>query len=365
MRIGVLGAGSIGIRGVLTHLAVRDFDNLIVLAAVCDTEPGRAAAAAERFGAPRSFTTFDEMLAEGDIDAVTICTPIGQHYEQGVKAIEAGKHLHFNKTMTISTAEADDLIARADAKGVHIVCSPGQMLRPHLARMRELVQSGELGPIAWAAVGAAFGTYHEEEPVRQGDDVLSNINPAWYWRAPDGGPLWDMTVYGLHAITGILGPAKRVTAMSGALLKERSFRGQGYPSDCHDNTGMLLDFGNAVFGFAYGTTTGNLVATFGAPCIFGLNGAIVNEKLNGGPLGFEREAEHDVKGMNAVLPHYNDRHPTEEFHVFEDVLQLAELVTQGKPTPSTAEHARHVIEIIECAYRAAATGQTQELRTSF
>jgi predicted dehydrogenase len=47
------------------------------------------------------------------------------------------------------------------------------------------------------------------------------------------------------------------------------------------------------------------------------------------------------------------------------MLQLADLVREGKPTPSTPEHARHVIDIIESAYRAAETGQTQELRTTF
>ncbi|GAB4185439.1 MAG: hypothetical protein Fur005_47890 [Roseiflexaceae bacterium] len=45
-------------------------------------------------------------------------------------------------------------------------------------------------------------------------DVLSNVDPSWYFRKPGGGPLYDMTVYSLHGLTGVLGPAKRVTAMS-------------------------------------------------------------------------------------------------------------------------------------------------------
>jgi predicted dehydrogenase len=54
-----------------------------------------------------------------------------------------------------------------------------------------------------------------------------------------------------------------------------------------------------------------------------------------------------------------------EAHVFEDIMQLVGLVTEGTPTPVTPEHARHVIEIVEAGYRAAATGRTQELRTTF
>src|SRR5687768_3372840 len=109
LRFGILGAGSIGIRGALQHFAVGDFADRVVAAAVCDAVPGRAAAAAERYDVPQAFEDYEEMLARGGIDAVTIGTPIGLHYEQGVRAIEAGKHVHLNKTMTTTVAEADDL----------------------------------------------------------------------------------------------------------------------------------------------------------------------------------------------------------------------------------------------------------------
>jgi predicted dehydrogenase len=365
LRIGILGAGSIGIRGALVHLQVGDFADRAVAAAVCDTVPGRARAAAERFGVPQWFEDYDRMLAEGDLDAVTVGTPIALHYEQGLKAIEAGKHVHFNKTMTTTVAEADDLIARAAARGVKLVASPGQMLRPHLREIRRLVREGAIGRLAWATVGSSFGTYHETEGVRQGDDVLSNISPTWYWRKPGGGPLYDMTVYGLHSLTGILGPARRVTAVSGCLLREREFRGEAVPCDVDDNTAMLLEFGDAVFAFCYGTAAGTIVKGLGSPSFFGTGGSIIGEELNGEQIRYPGWETQQERGFNAILPHYDDRHPTEEFHVFEDLLQLVDWVQDGTPTVSTAEHARHVIDIIESAYRSAETGQAQELRTTF
>ena len=67
-----------------------------------------------------------------------------------------------------------------------------------------------------------------------------------------------------------------------------------------------------------------------------------------------------------VLPHVVGPHrDIPEAHVFEDIMQLVGLVRDGTPTPVTPEHARHVIEIIEAGYRAAETGQTQDLRTTF
>ena len=95
--IGVVGAGSIGIRGALDHLVLDDVQDMVRLAAVCDPAPGRAEAAAAKYGVARHYLTEDEVFADPDVDAVIICSPIGLHYGQGIKAIEAGKHIHFNK----------------------------------------------------------------------------------------------------------------------------------------------------------------------------------------------------------------------------------------------------------------------------
>jgi predicted dehydrogenase len=73
-----------------------------------------------------------------------------------------------------------------------------------------------------------------------------------------------------------------------------------------------------------------------------------------------------VLGHQRVLPHVVGPHrDIDEQHVYEDIMQLVDWVREGKPTPVTAEHARHVIEIIEMAYRSAETGQAQALATTF
>jgi predicted dehydrogenase len=297
------------------------------------------------------------------VDAITLGSPIGIHYEQGLQAIRAGKHIHFNKTMTTTADEATHLIDEARARGVKMVASPGQMLQAPHRQIRKLIQEGALGQLAWAATGAAFGSYHEKESVRTGTDVLSNINPAWYWRKPGGGPLYDMTVYGLHSLTGVLGPAKRVTAMSGVGIKEREYQGQMYPTDADDNTLMVLDFGNTLFAFVYGTFAGTLTE-FGMPSYFGTKGKIVGLKMNDEPLDYPGR-EEGVSHFH-LLPHVKGPHrKMGEAHVFEDIMQLVDLVRDGTPTPATPEHACHVIEIIEAGYRAAETGQTQTLKTTF
>jgi predicted dehydrogenase len=366
VRLGIVGTGSIALRGLLPHLTMEDVQDRVRVVAVCDPVVERAQAAAKKFGVPAAYADMESMLAAGGLDAVSIASPIGYHYEQGVKAVEAGLHVHFNKSMTTTVAEADDLIARAKARGVKLVASPGELINPRLQRIKELVQEGALGRLTWAITGSAFGRYHEQETsVRLGDDPLTNINPSWYFRRPGGGPLYDMTVYGLHALTGVVGPAKRVTAMSGVRLHEREFRGEMLPTDMDDQTMMVLDFGDSFFAYVYGVAAGNIPG-LGRPLIFGTKGMINGPTLNGEVIAYPRQEDALAYDYAAALPHVVGAHRgMEEAHVYEDVMQLVDWVREDIPTLATAEHARHVIEIFDAAYRSAATGQMQELHTTF
>lgn len=364
--IGVVGAGSIGIRGALAHLSLEDVQDRVFLAAVCDPVPGRADAAARRFGVARAYERYEDLLEDAAVDAVTLCSPIGLHYEQGLKAIQAGKHVHFNKTMTTTTAEATELIERAEAAAVKLVASPGEMLRPLNRAIHELVEGGALGKVSWAATGAAFGTYHEQESVRRGGET-GVIDPSWYWQKPGGGPLYDMTVYGLHALTGILGPAKRAVAMSGLGVRQREFQGALRECTADDNSLLLLDFGASVFAFVHGTFAGSLTG-LGRVNVYGGDGIVEGELHNGSPLEYpgRERARPGPFGDVVLLPHVTEAHAAlEEAHVFEDVMQLVDWVREDVPSVCDAHHARHVIEIIEAAYRSAETGRAQELETMF
>ena len=354
--MGVVGAGAIGIRGALMHLSQEDVQDRVRLAAVCDPVPGRAQAAAEKYGVAAHYASFEELLADPQVDMVTLCSPIGLHFAQGMQAIAAGKHIHFNKTMTTTCAEADQLIASAAAKGVKIVASPGMMLYPHNQRARRLVLEHALGELAWVLSGASgVGDYHMNEEFRTGKDILTDVNPAWYFQKPGGGPQYDLTVYCLHILTGILGPAKRVTAMSGLVIPERDYHGQKIACEMDDTTMLTLDFGGSLFALVYAAVKGGVTEGF-QPNIYGTKGAILGTKFG----------DLDLKAPADFEPHVSGAHTKmAESHVFEDMMQLTDWVRDGKPTIATPEHARHVIEIIEAGYAAAQTGSAQVLRTTF
>jgi predicted dehydrogenase len=372
--IGVVGAGMIAQRGILPHLSQDDVRDRVRLVAVCDPAPGRAVASAERFGIARPYESFEELLADPSVDAVSIASPIGLHFEQARASLQAGKHVHVNKTMSTSTAEADELIELATARSLSIVPSPGEVLRPQLRAIRKLIAQGAIGQLCWGICGCSLGSYHETDEEAERTSMPGGVpaDPSWYFRQPGGGPMYDVTVYALHQLTSVLGPARRVTALSGTVVPSRTFLGTEIVTEVDDNTIQLLDFDDGVHVVVYGTAAGNLIEDFAAGQYFGTEGTIMGLLLNGEPIDFEGRdltadrPTWDWDAQMRVLPHVVGRHrEIPEAHVFEDIMQLVGLVRDGTPTPVTPEHARHVIEIVEAGYRAAETGQTQDLRTTF
>ncbi len=355
--IGVVGAGAIGIRGALMHLSQEDVQDRVRLVAVCDPVPGRAEAAAEKYGVNAAYLTYEDLLLDSNVDAVTLCSPIGLHFEQGMQAIEAGKNIHFNKTMTTTVDEADALVAAAESAGIKIVASPGMMLHPFNQRIRRTILEGKLGKLAWAIGGttAGSGTYHLNEEFRTGEDILTSVDPTWYFKRPGGGPQYDVTVYVLHNLTGILGPAQRVTALSGIAIPERKHHGKVIATEMDDQTLLSIDFGDTVYAMIYATVAGSLTQGF-HPNFYGVGGAIIGTTF--GEVDMRREGDHQphVTGVHATMP---------ESHVFEDMMQLVDWIREGTPSLVSTDQARHVIDIIESGYRAAETGRTQVLRTSF
>jgi predicted dehydrogenase len=371
VRLGIVGVGALTLRALLPHLCEQDLDGVVSVDALCDPVPGRAADAAAQYGVARHYETIEDLVSDAEIDAVTIASPIGLHAEHGRIALRAGKHVHFNKTMSTTVAEANELIDLAANSGLRIVASPGEVLRPQLTRTRELIAEGAIGSLSWAICGCAFGRYHEEE-IERLDASKAPIDPTWYFKRPGGGPLYDMTAYALHGLTSVLGPAKRVTALSGLVVPIREFAGRSIAAEMDDNSIALLDFGNGAFAVATGTAGGTIIEDFGAACFFGTEGEIRGLLLNGEPFDFPgRELTTtaptwDWDVQMRVLPHVTGRHQEiPESHVFEDVMQLVDWVREDTPSPVTAEHARHVIDIIESTYRSAETSSTQALQTSF
>ena len=142
LRLGIVGlglAGSIMTHNLRQHSAVR-------LVAACDLNAAALGAFAADFDA---FTTsnLEELLALPDLDAVYIATPHQLHREQAVLAAHAGKHIVVEKPLALTLADCDQIIAAVEASGVELVVGHTHSFDPAVARMAEVIASGDLGPL--------------------------------------------------------------------------------------------------------------------------------------------------------------------------------------------------------------------------
>ncbi len=358
LRLGIVGCGSLTERGLLPHLSLaRD---RVRVTALCDVSEGRLRSLSARFDVPKTYTRLSGLLAEPDLDAVAIATPIPLHYEQSRAALDAGHHVYVQKTMAGTGKEARDLLHRSTREELTLAASPGQMALPAYARARDLVESGQVGRV-FLATGTTLAPGHETELLRS-TNRAEGPDPAWYY-APGSGPLRDMGVYLLHAITGILGFARRVSALSTQVLKERNWGGSTIRGGVDDNAVLSLELDEdrlAVVSAAYSETPVHL--HWGHLAISGSEGALeVRRRPNESAyeLLMRARGSPDVtrEAFGTGLGTAHDA--LEEAHVARDVLDFIEAVREGRSPLARAEDACHVIDIIEASERAATTGRVQ------
>jgi predicted dehydrogenase len=379
LKAGLVGCGSVALRGVLPHLSEPDAREKVALVAIADVALERAQAAAQRFGVPHAFASLDAMLSGVDLDLVLITTPIPLHYDNAMTAIAAGKHVYVQKSMTVTTAEAETLLAARDRAGVKLVAAPGYELFPLTAELRAAVQGGAIGNVA-AGFTYAFGFGHEHEGIRQGTGALESINPLWYYRA-GAGPLPDVTIYSLQLLTSVLGPVQRVTSLANKLMPERSWRGETVQIEVPDNQAVLLEFASGALITALGADASNSTRfDWGAFELFGTHGTLTVTRVDGMtgyPLAFEVSGgggwgTFGVEGGPRAIempvsaqPYLTGAHLThEEGHVYADIMELADAILESRAPRASGEQALHVVEIIEKAHIAARTGVAQNVTSS-
>jgi predicted dehydrogenase len=126
---------------------VRNFDELADLTWICDSDEGRRAEFGARYPNARVTASFEEMVADDDLQAVVIATPVPTHHPLAKQALGAGKHVFVEKPPAMRAAEMEELVGLAEERG--LVLMPGHLLlyHPGVQKLKELVDSGELGDV--------------------------------------------------------------------------------------------------------------------------------------------------------------------------------------------------------------------------
>ena len=157
VRWGILSTANIGTEKVIPGIQASAHSEVV---AIASRDLGKAQAAAAKLGIPKAYGTYEELLADGEIDAIYNPLPNHLHVPMTVAATQAGKHVLCEKPIALSAANAEGLRA----------CRPDRLVleafmirfHPQWLRAREIVRSGELGDIR--AINAVF-TYFNADPA--------------------------------------------------------------------------------------------------------------------------------------------------------------------------------------------------------
>ena len=177
LRLGVIGLGG-ATRQMLPSIAAHP--GLRIVAGADPRAEARERFASDYGAAP--FASAEALCASRDVDAVYIATPHQYHRDNALAAAAAGKHIVVEKPMALTLEDCDAMIAAAERSGVHLIVGHTHSFDPPIAKMSEIIRSGELGPLAMVNT-FSYGNFlyrprrPEELDTAQGGGIIYNQVP--------------------------------------------------------------------------------------------------------------------------------------------------------------------------------------------
>jgi predicted dehydrogenase len=346
IKVAVIGCGSVSTQ-YLPHLSKSPYVELV---SACDIIPERARKQADTYRIPHHFPHIDQLLAGPTFDLLINLTDMQEHGRLNKQALLAGKHIWSEKPMANTYREGKALLDLARQKKLRLWGAPAVVNSPQFAFMAKAIREGKLGKVSSAH--AHYG----------------HLGPTWsaFFYEKGGGSLPDLGVYNLATLTGLLGPARSVMAMTSIVTPERTVDNKGkIKVEAEDNAMVLMDHGNGVLshvqcGFNYFDPYGHegkgqekhTITVWGTHGNMGLVG------YDWAPFGVDLST-HDHETPQRFVP-------DPETYVWQQGASvIAEALVTGKEPLIAVKHALHVLEIIEAARESGTSGKKINLQSTF
>lgn len=347
IRVAVIGCGSVSNRYLPQLLSSK----LIKVVSLCDIKYDRAVAQNKQYKVnAETYPHIDAMLKGVPFDMMVTLTDMQVHGELNKKALLAGKHVWSEKPMANTYAEGKALLDFAKSKKLRLWGAPAVVNSPQFEFMSKTIQSGKLGRVA-----SAHGQY-------------GHTGPTWsaFFYEKGGGSMPDLGVYNMATLTGLLGPAKSVMAMTSIVNPERTVDDKGkIKVEAEDNAHILLEHDKNVIshvmcGFNYFDPHGHEAGTQSLHSIqvFGDYG---NMRL----IGYDWETNGVVLDTSWTEPPKLMSTDKGGYEWQEGARVVGESIVKGIEPRINVEHALHVLEIIEAARKSSATGMKVKLKSKF
>ncbi len=337
VSVGVIGCGFIS----AAYLKAAKAFPILDIAALADADPEAAHARSVEFGVPAR--SVEAVLGDPKIEVILNLTIPKAHVEVGLRAIAAGKHVHSEKPLGVTVAEARALVEAAKSRGLRLGCAPDTFLGGAHQTARACVDEGLIGrPVGGTAFFMCPG--HERW----------HPNPGFYYR-DGGGPMLDMGPYYVTDLVNLLGPVSSVVAVATRTRDERvvtsaPLAGARIPVEVATHVAGVLTF---VSGAAVSMTMSFDVARHrhGPIELYGEKGSLIVPDPNvfGGKIEVATAAE-DWREI-----------PTR--HAYADgnyrilgLADMAQAIREGRPHRANGDLAFHVLEVMEAFQRSSETG---------
>ncbi len=346
LKVAIIGCGSVSTQ-YLPHLKAAAHVELV---SVCDIIYKRAIQRAEEYQVPHHYDHIDKQLAGAPFDLLVNLTDMQEHGRLNRIALNKGKHVWSEKPMANTYKEGKALLELSRSRNLKLWGAPAVVNSPQFAFMSKAIQEGKLGKVS-----SAHAHYGHE-------------GPGWsaFFYEKGGGSLPDLGVYNLATLTGLLGPAKSVMAMTNILTPERRVDNKGLIKvEAEDNAMVLMEHQGGVLshvqcGFNYFDPYGHggkgqdrhTISIWGTRGNMGLVG------YDWAPFGVDL-ATVEEPTPKRYAPDTNGYVWQEGATVVTNAL-LANTETRVNP-----EHALHVLDIIEAARASSKTGQKLSLESTF
>ncbi len=340
VRLGVIGCGSVS-EEYLVQAAAMARQGEIELIAACDVVADRALAARKKYGIRRVAERYQDIVDAADVDLVLVLTSMPEHGPITRAALEAGKHVLVEKPMAVSLDEAAALVELARKSRGCLLPAPHVVLSPTYQTTWQRIQRGDIGQIF-----SARGLYGWSGPDWG----------KWFYKR-GGGSLFDLGVYNIASLTGLLGPARRVMAMTGIAIPERRVDGERVTVEADDNAQVLIDFGQTCLAVV---TTGFIFQQYRRPALelYGDRGTIQMLGDDWSPQGYEM-------WQNATGTWQVFEEPAPQWPWTDGLRHLVESIQHGTPPIITPEYGLHVLEIMLKAQESGQTGRALDIESRF
>lgn len=357
LGVGIIGCGNIS----TTYFRLAPLFRGLEVRACADVVIEAAEKRAEEFGVEAQ--TVDALLANPEVDVVINLTIPDAHYRVSSTALEAGKHVYSEKPFVLTVEEGLKLKALADGRGLRVGSAPDTFLGGAHQYARKLVDDGTIGTVT---AGTAYVMSHGMETWHP--------NPGFFFQ-PGGGPILDLGPYYVTDLVNLLGPVKRVAAITGMgtptrlVTADGPFKNKEIPVATPTNIHALLEFASGasiMLGaswdvWAHRHRNIELYGTEGSLFVPDPNwfGGTVEMAGRDGKIAEATQWEHPFGVENDIRPHAAFAN-----YRTAGLADMALAILDDRPARCSLDLALHVVDVMTSILKSGEMGAFVDLQTT-